>query len=79
MRKVVKPVLWSLLLLLVLLFAGLYWLLFTESGSRKLEQIAMHFLPQLTIENPDGILLKEYRIERFHWQDDDILQRGTPR
>lgn len=77
MRKVVKTVLWSLLLLLVLLFAGLYWLLFTESGSRKLEQIAMHFLPQLTIENPDGILLKEYRIERFHWQDDIATVEAT--
>lgn len=77
MRKVVTRVLWSLLLLLVLLFAGLYWLLFTESGSRKLEQLAMHYLPQLSIENPDGILLRDYKVQRFHWEDDAATVRAS--
>lgn len=70
MRKIVKGLLWSLLLLLVLLFAVLYWLLFTENGSRKLEQVAMHYLPQLSIENPSGKILVDYRIDRLGWKDD---------
>ncbi len=70
MRKAIKRVLWTLLLLLVLLFAGLYWLLFTESGSRKVEQLAMHFLPQLSIEDSDGRILADYRIGRLGWEED---------
>jgi translocation and assembly module TamB len=70
MRKIIKRLLWSMLLLLILLVAGLYWLLFTESGSRKSEQIAMHFLPQLSIGNPSGEILGDYRIDRLGWKDD---------
>ena len=70
MRKVVKGLLWSLLLVLVLLFAVLYWLLFTENGSRKLEQLAMHYLPQLSIEDSSGRLLGDYRIGRLGWEED---------
>ncbi|MGD8678442.1 MAG: translocation/assembly module TamB domain-containing protein, partial [Chromatiales bacterium] len=77
MRKVVKTVLWSLLLLLVLLFAGLYWLLFTESGSRKVEQLAMHYMPQLSIENPAGRILVDYRIERLGWKEDAATVEAT--
>lgn len=70
MRKVLKWLLSGLLLLLILLLAGLYWLLFTESGSRKVEQLAMHFLPQLNIEDPRGRILGDYSIGRLGWKED---------
>jgi autotransporter translocation and assembly factor TamB len=70
MRKIVKGLLWSLLLLLVLLFSALYWLLFTDNGSRKLEQLAMHYLPQLSIEDSSGRVLGDYRIGRLGWKED---------
>ena len=59
-----------MLLLLILLVAALYWLLFTESGSRKLEQLAMHYLPQLSIEDPRGRILGDYSIGRLGWKED---------
>ena len=77
MRKIIKSLLWTLLLLLILLVAALYWLLFTESGSRKLEQLAMHYLPQLTIENASGRLLGNYRVDHVQWLDDTANVEAT--
>ena len=70
MRKVIKSLLWALLLFLLLLLAVLYWVLFTENGSRKLEQLAMHYLPQLSIEDSRGRILGDYSIGRLGWKED---------
>ena len=77
MRKLLDKLLRVFLLILLLILAGLGYLLFTESGSRNLEQLAMHFLPQLSIENPSGRLLGDYRIDRLGWKEDAASVEAT--
>ena len=68
-RKLIDKLLRWLLLLLLVAGGLLVYLLATESGSRNLERLAMHFLPQLAIEQASGRILGDYRVGRLAWKD----------
>ncbi|MEJ2321025.1 MAG: translocation/assembly module TamB domain-containing protein [Gammaproteobacteria bacterium] len=72
MRKLIDKLLRLVLLLILLILAGVFYLLFTESGSRNLERLAMHYLPQLSIEDPSGKILGDYRIGRLRWNEEAV-------
>lgn len=71
-RKLIDRLLRWALILLLLLLGLLFYLLFTESGSRNIEKLAMNTLPQLQIENPAGRIFGDYRIGKFKWQDASV-------
>lgn len=58
--------------LLLLLLAGLIFILYTETGLKYLASYTTKFIPQLHLENPRGSALGKAQFSRLSWQQEGV-------